>query len=288
MKKVLFATTALIATAGVASAEMAVTGSAVMGYKDNGTVSSTHVETEFNIVGSGTSDNGISFGASMDIDGNTTQAASGITTTENAADTEVFVSGPFGTLTMGDVGIVTDFGIGDVGFDGVAADDDALVNQTTGLTADVAYSYNVNGLTISAMYDTVNDDSGLSLSYSAAGFTGTVASATDANTDDTVTVAMGSYTMNGLTLAAMVTDYEDANATATDTRGTGVAVSYAVTPELTVKAVAAQNDNGTAADTDSSGIGFSYNLGGGLTVAGGVGDNNANRSTMDLGLSMSF
>ena len=288
MKKVLFATTALIATAGVASADITLTGGAVMGLKDNGVITSTHVETDFNIVASGTSDNGLSFGASMDIDGDTTQASTGITTTENAADTEVFVSGAFGTVTMGDVGIVTDFGIGDVGFDGVGADDDALKGQTTGLTADVAYSYSVNGLTISAMYDTVNDDSGVSISYSAAGFTGTVAQATDSNTDDTSTVVMGSYSANGLTLAAMLTDYEDANATATDTRGTGIAVSYVVAPGFTVKAVAAQNDNGTAADTDSSGIGFTYDLGGGLTLAGGAGNNNSNNSTMDLGLSMSF
>jgi outer membrane protein OmpU len=296
MKKVLFATTALIATAGVASADMGLTGSAVMGYKDNGTLSGTHAEIEFNIVASGTSDNGLTFGASLDVDGNPTAASSAVTYGEAVGDTEVFVSGAFGTITIGDVGVATDFGVGDVGFDGVGADDDALKNQLgddvasgrANVAHDITWSYSVNGFTIFAGYDTVEDDSSVSLSYSVAGFTGTVAQATDATTDDTSTVAMGSYTMDGLTLAAMVTDYEDANATATDTRGTAIAISYAVTPELTVKAVASQNDNGTSADTDASGIGFTYNMGGGLSLAGGVGNNNSNRSTMDLGLSMSF
>jgi outer membrane protein OmpU len=297
MKKVLFATTALIATAGVASADMGLTGSAVMGYKDSGTLSGTHTDIEFNSVASGTSDNGLSFGASLDVDGNTTAASTGNTFGEAVGDTEVFVSGAFGTITIGDVGVATDFGVGDVGFDGVGADDDGLKNQfgddvasgaTSNITHDIAYSYSINGLTIYAGYDSVNDDSSVSLSYTVAGFTGTVAQATDANSDDTSTVAMGSYTMDGLTLAAMVTDYEDANTTTEDSRGTAVAISYAVTPELTVKAVASQNDNGTSNDTDASGIGFTYNMGGGLSLAGGVGNSNTNRSTMDLGLSMSF
>ncbi len=290
MKKVLFATTALIATAGVASADIALTGGANMGYKDDGTVAGSHAEIDFNIVASGVSDNGISFGASLDIDGDTTRATSGNTFGENASDTEVYISGDFGTITIGDVGHATDLDITEAGFDGIGAEDLAHSDTTTGLTSDIKYSYSMNGVTLNVTYDTVSDDTGATIGFSAAGFGVTVGFAEDANTSDSISVGKVTYdTGAGLTLAAMVSNYDDSDTNTGDTSGAGIAVSYAVNDAFTIVAVASQNDEGSAAaDTDAQGLGFTYNMGGGLTLAGGVGENSANQSVFDLGFNMSF
>ena len=69
MKKILFATTALVATAGVASAEIALTGMAEMGIYDNGnddTQFFTDIDVTFTM--SGEADNGLTFGANVDLD----------------------------------------------------------------------------------------------------------------------------------------------------------------------------------------------------------------------------
>jgi len=291
MKKVLFATTALIATAGVASADIALTGGANMGIKDNATVSGVHTEIDFNIVASGVSDNGISFGASMDIDGDTTAATSGMTFGENASDTEVYISGEFGTITVGDVGVATDISISDVGFDGIGADNLSAsdVTMAAALTADVRWTYSMNGVSLDVAYDSVNDDTSATVGFEAAGFGVTIGYGEDANTSDTVTVGKVTYTAGDLSLQAMVSNYDDASANTSDTSGAGIYAAYALTPELSITAAASQNDEGSAAaDTDSQGVGFTYNMGGGLTLAGGVGENSANQSVFDLGFNMSF
>ena len=289
MKKVLFATTALIATAGVASADIALTGAANMGIKDNATVSGVHTEIDFNIVASGVSDNGISFGASLDLDGDTTAATSGMTFGESVGDTEVYISGEFGTITVGDVGVATDISISDVGFDGIGADNLSASDVTTGLTADIRWTYSMNGVSLDVAYDSVNDDTSATVGFEAAGFGVTVGYGEDANTSDTVTVGKVTYTAGDLSLQAMVSNYDDASANTTDTSGAGIYAAYALTPELSITAAASQNDEGSAAaDTDSQGVGFTYNMGGGLTLAGGVGENASNQSVFDLGFNMSF
>lgn len=73
MKKILFATTALVATAGIASAEVALTGSAEMGII-GGDVDGDAIETQFHtdidvtFTMTGEADNGLTFGASIDLD----------------------------------------------------------------------------------------------------------------------------------------------------------------------------------------------------------------------------
>ena len=118
MKKVLFATTALVATAGVASADVALSGSAEMGVfsessrsitlaDDGSTLADvtfgesegevafhTHVDVNFSL--SGSTDSGLTFGASVDLD-----EADNING-DNEDGVAVFISGDFGTLTLGD------------------------------------------------------------------------------------------------------------------------------------------------------------------------------------------
>lgn len=99
MKKVLFATTALIASAGVASAQgVALSGSAEMGIiggSDTETQFWNDVDVTFTL--SGETDNGLTFGTSVDLD-----EAGNLGREEDNMGIAVFISGDFGTLTLGD------------------------------------------------------------------------------------------------------------------------------------------------------------------------------------------
>ncbi|MBF9029540.1 porin [Rhodobacterales bacterium HKCCE3408] len=106
MKKVLFATTALVASAGVASAQgVALSGSAEMGIiggdrEINGNPTDViqfwnDVDIAFTL--SGETDNGLTFGANVDLD-----EAGNLGAEEDNQGTSVFISGDWGTLTLGD------------------------------------------------------------------------------------------------------------------------------------------------------------------------------------------
>ena len=103
MKKILFATTALVATAGVASAEIALSGMAEMGiYNPNTETADTQFFTDIDVTFTmtGESDNGLTFGASIDID----EAGNGqpFESPNTQGGETIFVSYGGATLTMGD------------------------------------------------------------------------------------------------------------------------------------------------------------------------------------------
>ncbi|TDX31890.1 porin [Rhodovulum visakhapatnamense] len=115
MKKVLFATTALVASAGFAAADITFSGSAEMGivgggkdapgvstFVGNGDDSTTEFNNDFTltVVGSGQTDSGLSFGISVDFSTEAEPNANGNVTLDNEA---VFISGDFGTLTLGEI-----------------------------------------------------------------------------------------------------------------------------------------------------------------------------------------
>ncbi|KAJ57465.1 hypothetical protein ACMU_02880 [Actibacterium mucosum KCTC 23349] len=131
MKKVLFATTALVASAGIAAAEVNLSGSAEMGVV-GGSAQETQFHTDIDVTFKmeGTTDNGLTFGASIDLDesdgsGSCTlpggilangavacsvSGASPAFAEKSAGGETIFISGDFGTITMGDT---------DSGFDAV-------------------------------------------------------------------------------------------------------------------------------------------------------------------------
>ncbi len=115
MKKVLLATTMLAGTAGFASAEVSVTGYAEIGiwsYNylnggvwDNAVAFHQDVEVTFNM--SGTTDGGLEFGAKIDLD-------EGDVPVNDDNGTEVWISGAFGKLTMGDTDGALDWALADM------------------------------------------------------------------------------------------------------------------------------------------------------------------------------
>jgi outer membrane protein OmpU len=184
MKKVLFATTALVATAGVASADIALSGVAQMGLQGG----SNNAETQFvqdidiTFTMSGTADNGLTFGAAIDLD----EAAGAVGT--NDAGVAIFVSGDFGTLTMGDTDGAFDWALQEVNFNGAATLNDDE-------TSHAGFSGN-GGL------DGAYDGQILRYDYSVGGFG--VAVSLEMDDDTTAMPATGLYSAGGALPATRV------------------------------------------------------------------------------------
>lgn len=128
MKKVLLATTMLVAGASVAAAEVTLSGDARMGLVNNfvlapGAIDPTGFTSRARVTFtlSGESDSGLSFGASFRAD-NAVGAAAGTAGS-------VFVSGAFGKLSMGDVDGAANAAVGHI--DGVGLTGLSDLNEST-------------------------------------------------------------------------------------------------------------------------------------------------------------
>lgn len=111
MKHILMATTALVATASIASAEISMSGFAKIGFiGGNASESQFSQDIDVTFSGSGETSNGMTFGAAIDLD--ETAVA-----TDQADDqgTSAFISGAFGTLTMGDTDGALDWAMTEAG-----------------------------------------------------------------------------------------------------------------------------------------------------------------------------
>ena len=296
MKKVLFATTALVMAASAAAAEVAVSGTARMGIVDNGfgATFSSRARVEFAL--SGETDGGLGFGAGFRAD----QAANAETGTEGT----VFISGAFGKIEMGDVVSAPEALFGDlaaVGYTGI--NDYTDIPYLTGddsFEESILYTYTAGAASVAVGLDDGRDDAGV-----------------DANSANSIAAAyaIGNYTVG---LGYENADNNGANApteqtelAATATFGeTAVKAYYAdiandaldssaglsVASKFGATGVTAfyRQDSGLVAADDAEyyGIGASYDLGGGATLAGGIVDGDsttfANGSKMDLGVKFKF
>jgi outer membrane protein OmpU len=117
--RALFATTALVATAGVASADIALSGVAQMGIQGGSGNATTQFVQDIDVTFtmSGTADNGLTFGAAIDLD----ESAAGVGT--NDAGVAIFISGDFGTLTLGDTDGALDWAMTEVNVAGASIND---------------------------------------------------------------------------------------------------------------------------------------------------------------------
>ena len=160
MKKLLIATSALVALTGAASAEVALTGDGRMGLVwdgDNAKFSS-RVRARFNL--SGETDSGLSFGGSFRVDQENYAAEPESRSAAHGTAGSVYVSGTFGKLSMGDVVSATEAAIGDlteIGYtDGEFAANPEEIdyltgdgeNEEQGPTA--LYEYTFNGVNLFA------------------------------------------------------------------------------------------------------------------------------------------
>lgn len=275
MKNLLIASTALVASAGFASADIALDGSANFGVKYNSTNATTttvHHEVDFGISGSGTTDGGLTFGASLDVDDD--NAALG-----TVNDSEVFISGAFGTLTVGSVDPATDgMGISDIGFDGIGVDDDAESLRTAGTTNDVHFSTTFGALGVIVAGSTTASDASIRLSYDFGDFNASIGHAENNGAGANVTastIQLGG-TFGAVAAKAFYTD--------STTNGYGVDMTYSMGA---MTYTFAYGDTDAAGDDADYGIGAAYALGGGATLAGGIGSVDG-ANVADFGINLSF
>ncbi|MEZ5685636.1 MAG: porin [Paracoccaceae bacterium] len=284
MKKVLFATTALVFSAGIAAAEVTVSGSANAGFKYNegdldyaGKKAAGWYEIDMDVTGTTETDSGLTFGATVELDSDYASAREG---TEGLAGS-VFVSGAFGTFTIGSVDpMADDSGISDIGFDGIGVDDVAGNSIYTG-SADARWDYSTGALSLGVSLHTIEEDYGLSVGYDFGMASVLVAYDHDEYNDDTgnendSASILLTAEMSGIEGQLFFADSDDYD------QSWGVYAAY-TTGALTLEA--AYGDYDGAADA-AYGIGAKYDLGG-ATLAGGVGKVD-DMTVADLGVSFSF
>ncbi|MGS4945414.1 porin [Meridianimarinicoccus sp. RP-17] len=330
MKKILLASTALVVSAGFAAAEVVIGGDGYMGvaygaYDGDGIFDTTDtsadtrtftradgttftrnvssysfiydLDVDFSV--SMQSDSGLTFGASGDFDDlGASQGARGW-------DNSIFVSGDFGTITMGDTNGGAEQVIGDlagVGLSGLGDLNETAFLVTAGAqpAGPVArYDYSVSGITLSLG---LTDDAGYSigagyatdlfsvgLAYEAVmeGATITLldpsstfirtsdgasnALTTTAGEDTTHLIGAASVTFSGVTLKGIYGRADQDNVGSVDQYGVSAAAGFgAASVTAYWRQLETDPDVGASVTTSFYGLGAAYDLGGGLALEAGV------------------
>ncbi len=317
MKKVLFATTALVATAGMAAADVTLSGSGRFGIVYNSQdvngvdtgLSNTKIERRMtiNIDGSGSTDGGLEFGGRIRLRSDEGDGAS------SAASSNVWMGNDMFRITVGntDGALLNRVGYyqGSVGLTGLhwanvsfnigTSRFDINSFSSRGNTGDVVrLDFNVGGFGVSLSTDmtgahnptgTVSEDA-IAMSYNFGDWTvaaGYAADGSGANNDVMSLSAVGSIGDFGVGLG-----YTDK-----DNIGSKVTLSGSYNfGDTTVTAFVANTDEDTPGSAGISaangseteyGIGFTHSLGG-ATLAGGVSRNFQKNTMADLGVRFNF
>jgi outer membrane protein OmpU len=283
MKKILLTTTALVASAGFAMADVSLSGSADMGFKhDDSSGDKTNVESDvdININAAGETDGGISWTANAGL-GNDTSSGNSGASTGTSDNGSVSISGDFGTIKVGAVTEAdSNVGIADVGYDGIGIDNVAEENRLLG-THDLSWNYAMDGISLDVSMNTHTDASAVSAAWTSGALSIRVAHGDDGTTggassnSGSISTSVGAFSISAMAAK---------HSTASKGTSSGVAASWAQDGFGTMTVVIAESD----ADTDASyGIGFSKSLGGGATLAGGYGSQDQ-KNVGDIGISFSF
>ncbi len=316
MKKILFASTALVAFTGAAAADVALSGRAEMGISKTTAADFqffTDIDVTFTM--SGETDNGLTFGASVDLD----EGGAGAPAVANNADdggATIFISGSFGTVTMGDTDGALDWALteaGNVGNPGSIADDETGHAGYQGSYGDGAQDGQI------LRWDYTSGDFGVAVSLEDDNGSGAVNSnigyaiGLKYNIDlggTTVALGVGHQRVANIGPAVNNTKITGVSATATFANGLSAGVVYAdwsnnafdknygiglgySTGALSLHANYGKMD-AVAAGADRTGFGLAaaYDLGGGAVVHFGYGSGKIGAGpttkTASLGLGLSF
>lgn len=298
MKKVLFATTALIMSAGFAAAEVGVSGDGRMGLVYNGDDVEFTSRARVKFTLSGETDSGLSFGGSFRVDHEDEDGASA---SKGGAGT-VYISGAYGKLTMGDVDSAAENAVGDLSGVGLTGLGD--YNEFTYIASGgevngnpgALYEYSFGGATVYAsMLDGQNDldldgdddkqysvgakfgmggySFGIGYEKTEVGFT---------NTDLDHVIVGGEGTFGAATVKAIYGTADDI-----DFDQYGLSVDY-VAGATTFTGFYRRVELGSA-ESDTWGIGAEHDLGGGAKLVGGIVDSDFLSDTVaDFGVSFKF
>lgn len=298
MKKILFATTAIVAFAGAASAEVALSGSAEMGLADNGVADlQFHGDIDVSFTMSGETDSGLAFGAVVDLDEATTGNAFN---PSMHGGSSAFVSGDFGRITLGDTDGAVDFVLQDaaIGNAGSIADDETShagyngANKLDGAgdAQILRYDYTVGALSFaaSAVQNATVTETGFGLGakygFDMGGTQLSVAAGfQDFGNTDVVGLGLSATFAGGFS-AALTYQTGEFDGDTTDDDHIGVGVGY-TSGAVTVSANYGTNDGTSSAD--GFGLAAAYDLGGGASAHFGYGSDDT-RDTASVGLALSF
>lgn len=285
MKKVLFATTALIATGTVAAADITLSGYGRFGlrYTDVAGVTDTNLENRVNIdiKGSGETDGGLSFGGKIRMRGN-----GGAVATLNGVQVHIATGGL--TVYAGNIPGALDSMAGVyapmVGYTGgtfsyLVTNGDTLAYSSQGAGANgVQANYSMGGLTVMAAYAEGADDSQLVAQYSMGDFTiAAGAQFGDVAADDVMAVTAG-YSSGPLSVTL---GYGDNNGTELTVLTVGYDISSATNANVYVA------DTNAAGSTTGYGIGFTHNIGG-ATIGAAYEERTNGNAQAELGIKFNF
>jgi outer membrane protein OmpU len=322
MKKILLTSTALVAFAGAAAADVAITGYAEMGLMGGDAVATTQFFTDIDVTFtmSGETDNGLTFGASIDLDESDGSGAVGSSAAFGPATQggeTIFISGGFGTLTLGDTDGALDWAMTDIGNirnPGSIADDETAHAGYIGSYLDGGrgsydgqilrynYSFGDFAVAVSAEQDDfglIDDGYAIGVKYSmdmggvGIDFGLGYQEASLSVTDDIDALGLSIVANFGDFSAGI--NYVDVSSDTLAQEGDylGFGVGYSANG-LSIHANYAEQDAtiGIANDTDGFGLAVAYDLGGGASVKGGYGSGSvgtaASVDTWSLGLALSF
>ncbi|MDB4073842.1 porin [Ascidiaceihabitans sp.] len=294
MKNLLIATTALVATAGVAAADVSLSGAANVGLINAGGTAETVMYNNVSVTAamSGETDGGLTFGASLtmrsgaDVDldvGDITIAANALGATSLG---NIYVSGGFGKLTFDNAGL------------------DNLMDDAAANVQDVQYEGTFGALAVTLQADldgsntAADGDWAAKAVYSANGVT--ITAVTNSGSEYDLTAA---YAINDMLSASVNLDSNGGTAAGADE--TIVKVAYAnegITAALSIKDGVVGNEwavalgyaaNGLAVnvavdDGGSEDLSASYDLGGGMSVLAGANEGAAGDRAFFIGSKMSF
>ena len=279
MRKVLLATTALVAVAGVtaANADISISGNYEWEYRNLETGTDFADDGHINITAVNAADNGMTWTAKSVLTNSSDDAAQ-----VNAESAYIQVEGDFGRIVFGDMAdsaassmdgalgrnndIETNGGLGDAdtaigaagtdiawfspsmsGFQiGVAKDLDDLDASAADGKTDVGVTYSVGGASV--YYGSADDDRSFGVKGSMAGFTIAIGNSSTSGTTNKANDVAVKYTLaNGITVAAL-----SATGTGADgvkDKASNVGISYALVPGVTLKAESGKLTQGA---TDAS------------------------------------
>ena len=300
MKRLFLATSALVMAGGVAAAEVSVGGDGRMGViSTEGSDIAFTSRIRISFSASGETDGGLTFGGSIradnaakstdamhNADEENTSSGGGV----SGAAGEVYVAGPFGKLSMGDVNSAAKAAVGNadgVGLTGLGdLNEIKYIGKATKPSA--RWDYAMGNLTLHASADNPGptDDPVVSgaIAYTIGdvGFGAGVERAGDMqNVAAGVSAALGDASVK-LTYGS----YDNGMAESDNVDAYGASASFN-TGMATFTAFASSNTGGTESG-DHFGIGASFDLGGAKITGGFVDGDSLSDGSFDLGVSMAF
>jgi outer membrane protein OmpU len=295
MRKVLLATTALVAMTGAAAADVTVNGYYEFSYTatsddQTDTYDTMGDDTEVHIGFDTTSDNGLAYGMKVEFEG-----SAGTGDTNNVDEASMYISGDFGKLTFGENDGAAEDGVlwsGNTHFMGAwgssvssanSNGDDMLVDDHVyygpgGNGIKVKYnSPSISGFSFAySMEDkgesTASEDVQASVKYSmdmgGVGVTVSAGMNDSGESDDTNEAAFQfiQLTSGDTTITAGRSTHDDST-DSSDIDTNLVGIDYVLNDQITVSAEYLNSENGTSGNEDelsATGFGVSYNIAPGL------------------------